>query len=383
MVNIATLNKISSVGLERFPASYRIMPGEDGLQDAVGVIVRSYAMHDMDIHPELLAVARAGAGVNNIPTDRLADAGVVVFNTPGANANAVKELVIGGLINAARNVPAASAWVTSLSPSPDIAKAVEKGKSQFKGTEIMGKTLGVVGLGAVGLQVANAAHALGMNVCGYDPYLSLPSALHLDPAVTVYDKLEDMLPGTDYVSLHLPALPSTRGMFSSALFSSFKEGAVLLNYSRDTLICEADLLSALQQGRLRRYVTDFATPAIMGREDVLITPHLGASTKEAEDTCAIMAADQMKAYLEDGNILHSVNYPDLDLGPRGQACRVAILTKGIEDPGKRLAEMMKKGKVSRLEGRTRKEYGYALCQTDEPVADLPQGKGILRIRIIR
>ena len=385
MYRISTLNKISPVGLARFDEQYTIADGTESISGSTGVLVRSAAMHDMAFDDELLAIARAGAGVNNIPLDRCADQGIVVFNTPGANANAVKELIVGALIVAARNMDSAMAWVNGLPGTvEDISKAVEKGKSKFAGTEIKGKALGVVGLGAIGAMVANAALGLGMDVCGYDPYLSPAAASRLDPKVKVIEKLEDLLPLCDYVTLHLPAVESTKGMFNASLFSCFKDGAILLNFSRDKLVNEADLLAALESGKLAKYITDFGTEGIIGKPHVTCTPHLGASTEEAEDNCAVMAADEIRDYIENGNIRNSVNFPAVDLGaPAAGEHRVAFLTKGVDDPVKLAIELMGGVAMTSVKGAVRGAYGYALVATSAPVSEIPAAEGVTRVRVIR
>lgn len=383
MYTISTLNKIAPVGLDRFNEKYEVKDGAEGISGSTAVMVRSAAMHDMEFDKELLAIARAGAGVNNIPLDRCADSGIAVFNTPGANANSVREIVIAAMIIGARNIDGGLAWTQTLGDSEDVGKAVEKGKSQFVGTELKGKTLGVVGLGAVGALVANAALALGMNVVGYDPYLSVPAALRLEPAVKFYDSLEKMLPVSDFVTLHLPSMDSTNGMFNAEMFSHFKDGAILVNYSRDMLVNEKDLLAALDSGKIRKYVTDFTTRGIIGNPKVACTPHLGASTQEAEDNCAVMAADELMDYIENGNVINSVNYPRVDMGPRGGETRVSFITKGVEDPVKLAVSLMDGKTVSAVKGGKRGDYGYALVSTPDEVAEIKASDGVIRVRVIK
>ena len=393
MYKIATLNKISPVGLNRFTEKYEVFDGagEAGIAGASGVLVRSQAMHDMEFGDELLAIARAGAGVNNIPLDRCADQGIVVFNTPGANANAVTELVIASMIMAARNIDSAIAWEGTLKDDPtveDVSKAVEKGKSKFAGFEIKGKTLGLVGLGAIGRLVANAAKALGMTVMGFDPYLGEAQAKALEGQVTIKETLAEMLPECDIVSLHLPATDSTKGMINADVLSSFKDGAVLLNFSRDKLVVEADLLGALESGKLRKYVTDFATPGILGDPRVTCTPHLGASTEEAEDNCAMMAVDQMMNYIETGAIKNSVNFPalSLDLLPPGEDAAayntICLMTKGEPEPAKLLSAMFADKSIYAAKGAVRGEYGYALGLTKDAITEVPKAEGVIRVRVI-
>ncbi len=361
MYKISTLNKISKVGLAHLDDQYIIT---ENIQEANGILVRSQDMHSMEFSDSLLAIARAGAGVNNIPLDTCAEKGIVVFNTPGANANAVKELVIAGLLLAARNIPRALSWAASLTEG--VSAAVEKGKSQFAGTEILGKTLGIAGLGAIGEKVAASASALGMNIAGYDPYFKG----QVPDGVTMYDSLEEMLPLCDYVTIHIPATDSTKGMFNKDLFALFKESAVLLNFSRDKLVNEVDLLVALDSGKLAGYVTDFPNDALVGRDKVILLPHLGASTAEAEDNCASMAVEQIMDYFENGNIRNSVNFPAVDMGPVGDKARIAILTKDMDDPAKDVMESISLGdtKVIRMESAVKGRFGYVLAEVDSAQA---------------
>lgn len=378
MYKIGTLNKISPVGLAHLSDKYTV---SEEISEANGILVRSQDMHEMDFSENLLSIARAGAGVNNIPLDKCADAGIVVFNTPGANANAVKELVLGGLFLAARNIPAGIAWASSL--TENVGKAVEKGKSQFAGTEIKGKTLGVVGLGAIGVLVANAAADLGMKVVGYDPYFSVKAAHSLCSCVEVKDDVKDLLPLCDYVSIHVPAMDSTKGMFNEELFSLMKDTAVLLNFSRDKLVNEADLLIALEEGKIAKYVTDFPTDGILGKDGVICLPHLGASTAEAEDNCATMAVMQTMDYIENGNIVNSVNFPAVNLGPRTGDNRIAILTKGEPNPVKLASAMFANINIKAIAGNVRGEFGYALISTDDTITSVPKVDEVLKVRVIQ
>lgn len=335
MYHISTLNKISPAGLKCFNAEYIIT---EDVAKADGILVRSQDMHDMEFSPELKAVARAGAGVNNIPLDRCAEQGIVVFNTPGANANAVKELVLCGLLLAARNVPAALTWAKGL--TEDVSKQVEKGKSQFAGHEIMGKTLGVIGLGAIGRKVAASAKALGMEIAGYDPYYTSGGE-----GISVYTDLKEMLGVCDFVTLHLPATDSTKGMINKEMFEAMKTGAVLLNFSRDKLVNDIDLAVALEAGKIAQYVTDFPNDNLVGREKVILLPHLGASTEEAEDNCAVMAVEQMRDYFENGNIINSVNFPEVNMGPFQKGCRLAVMMKNSMNPVVDLTLMLHEAQV--------------------------------------
>lgn len=330
MYKIATLNKISPAGLSRFNEAYIIT---DKTEEADGILVRSQDMHEMEFSGDLKVVARAGAGVNNIPLDRCAQEGIVVFNTPGANANAVKELVLCGLLLAARNVPAALDWAKTL--TEDVSNTVEKGKSQFAGHEITGKTLGIVGLGAIGRKVAAAAKALGMEIVGYDPYY-----VSGGEGISVYTDLEEMLGICDYVTLHLPANETTKGMVDSTLFAAMKDSAVLLNFSRDKLVNDMDLAAALETGKVSQYVTDFPNDNLVGRKNVVLLPHLGASTEEAEDNCAAMAADEIRGYFENGNIINSVNFPKLDMGTLEKGIRLSFIVKDMADPAAEILKML-------------------------------------------
>lgn len=384
MYKISTLNKISPVGLSRFTDAYDIVDGANGIDGSSGVLVRSQAMHDMQFDESLLAIARAGAGVNNIPLESCADQGIVVFNTPGANANAVKELTVGALILAARNLDKAIAWTNAFAgkESENIGKEVEKGKSKFAGSELKGKTISVFGLGAIGILVCNAASDLGMDVIGYDPYLGVHSALRLNASVKIETKPEAALAKADYVSLHLPSLPSTNGMFNTELLSNIKPGAVFLNFSRDKLVEEAAMIDALESGKISKYITDFATNGIIGRDDVVCMPHLGASTEEAEDNCAMMAAEEIMDYLENGNIRNSVNFPAVDLGPIGTQTRVALITKNEPYPAKLAAAMFADKNITTIAGATRGEYGYALVATDDEITEIPKLPEVIRVRVL-
>ena len=374
MYKISTLNKISKVGLALFDDQYIIT---DDIEKADGILVRSQDMHSMELSDDLWAVARAGAGVNNIPLDRCAEKGIVVFNTPGANANAVKELVIAGLLLSARNLPDALTWASSL--TENVSAAVEKGKSRFAGHEISGKTLGVVGLGAIGRKVAASAKALGMEILGYDPYYTSGGE-----GISVYSSLEEMLPLCDYVTIHVPAMDSTKGMFNKDLFACMKESSVLLNFSRDKLVNEVDLLVALETGALAGYVTDFPNDTIVGRDKIILLPHLGASTAEAEDNCASMAVEQMMDYIENGNIHNSVNFPSVDLGPLEKGVRISVIAKAME--AEELKSILESNdiKVSRISGASKGAYSYILAETvEENVPSLIfYDDRIIRTRII-
>ena len=377
MYNISTLNKISPVGLANLSDKYMI---SEDVSSSSGILVRSQDMHEMDFSKNLLAIARAGAGVNNIPLDRCADNGIVVFNTPGANANAVKELVLAGLFIAARNIPAGIKWAESL--TENVAKSVEKGKSQFAGSEIKGKTLGVVGLGAIGVMVANTAKDLGMNVIGYDPYLCLNAAHQLYPSIKVVSELKELLPTCDYITIHVPAMESTNNMFNKEVFDTMKDGAVLLNFSRDKLVEEDALIAALDAGKLKKYITDFPTDTVLKKDGVIAIPHLGASTAEAEDNCATMAVNQLMDYIENGNIVNSVNFPTVNMRPVNGDTRIAILTKGEPNPVKLAAAMFTNLKINAIAGGTKGAYGYALISTSDMVTSVPQVDEVIKVRVI-
>lgn len=372
MYKISTLNKISKAGLSCFSDEYEIT---DRIEEAEGILVRSQDMHSMDFSYDLLAIARAGAGVNNIPLEKCAEKGIVVFNTPGANANAVKELVIAGLLLSARNIPKALSWAADL--RENVSAAVEKGKSQFAGHEIFGKTLGVVGLGAIGRKVADSAKALGMEVLGYDPYYTP------DCDISIYASLEEMLPLCDYITIHVPATDSTKGMFNEKLLSHMKDGSVLLNFSRDKLVNERDLLAALEGGKPAGYVTDFPNDNLAGRENVILLPHLGASTAEAEDNCATMAVCQMMDYFENGNIKNSVNFPAVDLGPL-KGIRMSFITKGMENPVEQISQLLGDLKVKQTASASKGEYSYTLMdiEADRVPAVMFYGTGIIKHRVM-
>ncbi len=379
MYKIATLNKISPVGLSHLTGKYSV---SDDLSEATGVLVRSQDLHSAEFPKELLGIARAGAGVNNIPLDRCAENGIVVFNTPGANANAVKELVIGSLILSARNVFPAMTWASGL--TENIGKSVEKGKGQFAGTEIAGKKLAVIGLGAIGVRVANAAKDMGMRVIGYDPYFSVPSAHSLYSTIEFTQDLKAALADADYITLHLPAIDSTKEMFNKELIALCKPGAVLLNFARNLLVKEDDLLEALSEGKIKGYVTDFPTEGLLGKEGVLSIPHLGASTAEAEDNCATMATLQLMDYIENGNITNSVNFPNADLGPvAADESRIAVMTYGVERPVQLAMEMFKDLDIEAAVGGVKGQFGYALISSKTFVEEVNVLPGVVKVRVIQ
>ena len=352
MFKYACLNNISEKGLENFTPSYE---KTDDLAAAQGILVRSAAMHDMSFSPELLAIARAGAGVNNIPIDRCAKEGIVVFNTPGANANGVKEMVLAGMLLASRDIAEGVEWVRSNKENKDIAKAAEKEKKKFAGTELAGKRLGIIGLGAIGVRVANMAVELGMEVFGYDPYVSVDAAWHLNRKITHVFDLNEIYDRCDFITVHVPALPSTKGMIDKEAVKKMKKGVILINMARDVLVDEEAVIKAIEAGKIRRYVSDFPNPVVAGKKGCITTPHLGASTEEAEDNCAVMAVEELMDYLENGNIKNSVNYPACNMGVCRSTSRIAIfhenkvnminqLTTLISGSGMNISEMASKSK---------------------------------------
>ncbi|MGL4485371.1 MAG: 3-phosphoglycerate dehydrogenase family protein [Anaerovoracaceae bacterium] len=387
MYRIATLNKISPVGLNHLKDNFEIIENPD---DAHGIVLRSFDMHEMLDTPNLLAVARAGAGVNNIPIKDYTEKGIVVFNTPGANANAVKELVIGGMLLVARNLPNALDWTETL--TEDISKTVEKGKGQFAGSEIAGKTLGVIGLGAIGVMVANAALALGMRVIGYDPYISLDSAHALSNKIPVAPDLSTMLPACDYITLHVPVIEQTINMIDDSRFEQMKDGVVLLNFARDKLVEDEAFLKALDSGKIRKYVTDFPNQLVNNRKNVIAIPHLGASTLEAENNCAFMAVDEIMDYLENGNIKNSVNYPECNMGLLNPdaAARVCILNRNIPKMLGKITGIMADLQINirDMTNKSRGDFAYTVLDIDTAIelCDLKKSldvEGIIKVRILR
>ena len=380
MFNVQTLNKISKIGLSRLGDNYNIA---DDVQNPDAVLVRSAAMHDMELPESLLAIARAGAGVNNIPLDKCSEKGIVVFNTPGANANAVKELVLTGLLLSSRKVVDGIAWAKTLKGNGDaVGKMVEKGKSQFVGPEIMGKTLGVVGLGAIGILVANAAVALGMDVIGYDPFLSVGNALKISPCVKYVNTLDEVFAASDYITVHVPLTPDTKGVINAANIAKMKDGVRILNFSRADLAVSADVLAALADKKVSAYVTDFATDDILGADGVIAIPHLGASTPESEDNCARMAADEIKDFLENGNIKNSVTMPAVSMAKSG-AARVCVIHKCAVDAV--CAKLSEKAKVVAMASGSKKDYFYSIFDVaeDTDAEAVKAVDGVIRVRVIK
>lgn len=378
MYKIGTFNKISPVGLGKLTDNFALVEDQN---EANGIILRSYDMHEMDFSDNLLAIGRAGAGTNNIPVDRCAQQGIVVFNSPGANANAVKELCLAGMIMAARNIPAGIAWAKTLVGSEGVGKQIEKGKGQFAGTEILGKTLGVIGLGAIGRLVANACVGLGMTVVGYDAFLSDKAKSELDPSITVVDDLNALYPQCDYISIHVPANDSTKGMMNAVAFAQMKDGVKFMNFSRDKLMNDDDLLAALDSGKISTYVTDFADDAILNADkpNIIVLPHLGASSAEAEDNCASMAVTQVMDYLENGNIVNSVNMPAVSLGAR-KGTRVSVIAKA-DAAAAVLAKVAELGAAD-VASATRGDYAYILAEVEADEAAITID-GVIRVRVLK
>ena len=380
MFNVLTLNKISKIGLSRLGDNYNVA---DDVQNPDAVLVRSAAMHDMELPESLLAIARAGAGVNNIPLDKCSEKGIVVFNTPGANANAVKELVLTGLLLSSRKVVDGIAWAKTLKGNGDaVGKMVEKGKSQFVGPEIMGKTLGVVGLGAIGILVANAAAALGMDVIGYDPFLSVGNALKISPCVKYVNTLDEVFAASDYITVHVPLTPDTKGVINAANIAKMKDGVRILNFSRADLAVSTDVLAALADKKVSAYVTDFATDDILGADGVIAIPHLGASTPESEDNCARMAADEIKDFLENGNIKNSVTMPAVSMAKSG-AARVCVIHKCAVDTV--CAKLSETAKVVAMASGSKKDYFYSIFDVaeDTDAEAVKAVDGVIRVRVIK
>ena len=387
MFKIQTLNKISSIGLENFPRdSYEIATD---INNPDAILVRSAEMHGMDLGDSVKAVGRAGAGVNNIPCEELAAKGIVVFNTPGANANAVKELVILGLLLSSRPAVAANKWVAGLAGKGDeIPALAEKGKSQFVGPELKGKTLGVIGLGAIGAMVANTAIALGMNVIGYDPFLSVKAALSLDRNVKISDTLEGVYTKSDYITVHVPQTNDTKGMINASSIKTMKDGVRIINFARGGLVNNADVLAALASGKVASLITDFADEELLKCDKVICLPHLGASTPEAEDNCAVMAVQELRDFLEFGEIRNSVNFPSCDLGICTAESRVAIFHKNVKKMLSRFTDLLQETNIANLSNTSKGEYAYTLLDLETRVpesvlSELSRLEGVIRVRVVK
>ena len=368
MFRISTMNKIAAVGLDRFDREQYEVASELNNPDAI--IVRSAKLHDMEMPATLKAIARAGAGVNNIPVADCTAKGIVVFNTPGANANAVKELVIAALLLASRGIIKGVEWTNTLKGTENISKQVEDGKKNFAGTEIKGKTLGIIGLGAIGVSLANAALALGMNVVGFDPYISVEAAWSLSGQVKRAKSLDSMLSKADYISVHVPFLPDTKNMIYKEKFAMMKDGVKIVNFSRDGIINTEDMIAALDSGKVSCYVTDFAEDALLQRDNVIVMPHLGASTKESEDNCAMMAVDEIKLFLETGNVVNSVNFPPCEL-PMSDDFRIVLINKNIPNMLGQITSVLAKGgiNITASINKQKNDYAYNIIETDSSVSD--------------
>ena len=381
------LNPIAQTGIELFDENYS---RTETIDEADAVLVRSAGMHEMEFSKNLKAIARAGAGVNNIPLEQCAENGIVVFNTPGANANGVKELVIAGMLLAARDVIGGINWVQEHEEDGDLAKAAEKAKKAFAGTELEGKKLGVIGLGAIGVLVANAAVHLGMEVYGYDPYVSVDAAWRLSRNIHHAKTVDELYKDCDYITIHVPALPDTKGMINKDAISLMKKGVVVLNFARDVLVDSEAMVDALVSGAVKRYVTDFPTPEIAGVKGAIVIPHLGASTEESEENCARMAVKELRDYLENGNIKNSVNYPACDMGVKEAGNRITILHKNIPNMIGQLTAVLAQENmnISLMTNKSRKEYAYTMIDVEAEVAEAVEKKletieGVLKVRVIK
>lgn len=387
MFNYACLNPIAQVGLDILTEDYKKV---DDLKDAQAALVRSASMHEMELPQGLDAVARAGAGVNNIPLDKCAEQGIVVFNTPGANANGVKELVFAGMLMASRDITGGINWVVSEKDNPELAKLTEKQKKAFAGCEIAGKKLGVIGLGAIGIRVANAATKLNMDVYGYDPYISVNAAWNLSRYVKHVRNVEDIYRECDYITIHVPLLDSTKKMINADAIAMMKPTAVVLNFARDLLVDEEAVVAALAEGRLKKYVSDFPNNTTAGKAGCIVTPHLGASTEESEDNCAVMAAQEIREYLENGNIRNSVNYPNCDMGECTTAGRVAVLHKNSKGVIGHFSSIFGECdiNIANMTNKSKGDYAYSMFDVDAPMTDEAVAKmkamdGVFKVRVVK
>lgn len=387
MFNYTCLNPIAGVGLDLLSDEYNKV---DDIKDAQAVLVRSAAMHDMELPRTLEVVARAGAGVNNIPLDKCADKGIVVFNTPGANANGVKELFVTGMLLAARDVVGGINWAKENADNENISKDMEKAKKQFAGTELMGKKIGVIGLGAIGVLVANVANRMKMDVYGVDPFLSVNNALSLSRDVKIVKSYEEIYKNCDYITIHVPLLEDTKGMLNKEAFDQMKDGVVILNMARDTLVNDDDMKAALESGKVAKYVTDFPNPAVMKMPNVIATPHLGASTAESEDNCAVMAVDEIRNYMENGNIINSVNYPNCDAGVCDTKGRITVCHKNVPAMLNRITNVFSEANINiaHMTNKSRGDYAYCVFDIDsessKEVADkLSAIDGVLKVRVVK
>ena len=387
MFNYTCLNPIAGVGLDLLSDEYNKV---DDIKDAQAVLVRSAVMHDMELPKTLEVVARAGAGVNNIPLDKCAEAGIVVFNTPGANANGVKELVFAGMLLAARDVVGGIEWVKGEEGNADVAKLAEKQKKNFAGSEIAGKKLGVIGLGAIGVKVANAATHLGMEVYGYDPYISVNAAWSLSRNVNHVNAVEEIYKNCDYITIHVPLLDSTKKMINAEAIAMMKPTTVVLNFARDLLVDEEAMVAALEEGKIAKYVSDFPNPTTVGKKGCIVTPHIGASTEESEDNCAVMAVKEIRDFLENGNITHSVNYPDCNMGECKSAGRLLLLHRNVKGMISSYTSILGDANIniSDMTNKSRGDYACTLLDVDAPVTKEVEEKlqtldGVLKVRIVK
>ena len=387
MFQYSCLNPIAQIGLDGFDGQYE---KTDDVNAADVVLVRSAAMHDMELSDKLCAIARAGAGVNNIPLDKCADQGIVVFNTPGANANGVKEMVVSGMLLAARDIAGGMQWVKDNADDENISKSMEKAKKNFAGTELKGKKLGVIGLGAIGVLVANVARHFGMEIYGVDPFLSVNNALSLSRDVTVVKSYDELYQVCDYITIHVPYIPETKGMLNKEAFDQMKDGVVILNFARDLLVNDDDMKAALESGKVRRYVTDFPNAKIAGVDNVITLPHLGASTEESEDNCAVMAVKEIVDFIENGNIKNSVNYPACDAGKCSEAARVCVCHKNIPNMITQFTgAFASKGiNVSDMVSKSKGDYAYSVFDISEKadedtVKSISSIDGVLKVRVIQ
>ena len=381
------LNPIAGVGLNKFSEQYT---KTDDINEADGILVRSAAMHDMELPENLLAIARAGAGVNNIPLDKCAEKGIVVFNTPGANANGVKELVIAGMLLASRDIVGGIEWVKENQTDENVAKSAEKAKKNFAGTEIEGKKLGIIGLGAIGVKVANVAKHLGMEVYGYDPYVSVDAAWNLSRDVKHVLNVDEIYEECDIITIHVPLMDSTKGMINKEAIDKMKDGVIILNFARDLLMDENAVLEGIKAGKVRKYVTDFPNTTTAGKDGCIVIPHLGASTEESEDNCAVMAVKQMTDYLENGNIINSVNYPKCDMGVCAKEGRVAIFHKNIANMITQFTACFGENgiNISDLTNKSKGEVAYTMLDIEQPASEnivkkLQSIDGVFRVRVVK
>lgn len=385
MYRYTCLNAISPVGLERFTSDYE---KTEDMKQADAILVRSANMHEMELPGNILGIARAGAGVNNIPLDECAKKGVVVFNTPGANANGVKELVFAGMLLAARDVVGGINWAASQAGNENVAKDTEKEKKRFAGSELSGKKLGIIGLGAIGVLVANAATHLGMDVYGYDPYISVDAAWNLSRNIKHINDVNEIYRQCDYITIHVPLMDSTRGMINKAALELMKPNAVILNFARDLLVDEDAVLEALEEEKIRKYVSDFPNPKTIGKKGVIVVPHLGASTAESEDNCAVMAVKELKDFLENGNISNSVNYPNCNMGVCQSTSRIAIYHQNVKKMISQFTNILSDNNIANMSNTSRGAYAYTLLDLEdsvsrETVQKLESVDGVMRVRVVK